>query len=302
MTNPPSPPVKELGQFPFYNFYDYIRDNQLKYKQLAFEKELMTQFTCPLEGRMQAMWSHHNYFVYVLEGKKIWHTPTGSHELTKGTCVFVRKGANIVEQFFDAEFCILLFFVSDEFICETLRPLTLKAPPTIEKHQPVFAVQADATITAFMHAMLPYFTQNPQPEKTLLELKFRELLLNVAHNPHNREAISYFRSLLNEPAAVSLRKIMEDNFPYNLKLEQYAQLCNRSLSAFKRDFQKIYGQTPGKWLLERRLAHAKMLLMKADLSVSEIAYDSGFENLSHFSRAFREHFGAPPVAFRQKMG
>ena len=299
MTNPPS--VKEFGHLPLYNFYDLIRDNHLKYKQLACEEELMTQFTCPLEGRLQAMWSHHNYFVYVLEGKKIWHTPYGSHELTKGTFVFVRKGANIVEQFFDAEFCIILFFVSDEFICETLRPLASKTLKNNDKHSPVISVQNDATISAFMHAMLPYFTQNPPPNKALLELKFRELLLNVAHNPHNREALSYFCSLLHEPASVSLRKTMEDNFAYNLKLEEYAQLCNRSLSAFKRDFQKTYGQSPGKWLLERRLAHAKMLLSNSNLPVSEIAYDCGFENLSHFSRAFREHFGAPPISFRQKV-
>lgn len=295
-----SPPVKEFGQYPFYNFYEHIRESPLKYKQLACEEQLMTQFSCPLEGRLQTMWSHHNYFVYVLEGKKIWHTPYGSHELTKGSCLFVRKGANIVEQFFDSEFCLLVFFMSDEFILETLRPLASRTLKYNAKHAPVIPVQTDATLAAFMHAMLPYFTQNPQPEKALLELKFRELLLNVAHNPHNREALSYFCSLLHEPASVSLRKIMEDNFAYNLKLEEYAQLCNRSLSAFKRDFQKTYGQPPGKWLLERRLAHAKMLLLNTNISISEIAYDCGFENLSHFSRAFREHFGAPPISFRRQ--
>ncbi len=298
MTIPP--PVNEFGQYSFYNFYETIRESPLKYKQLAYEEQLMTQFTCPLEGRLQAIWSQHNYFVYVLEGKKIWHTSDGSHEVTKGSCLFVRKGANIIEQFFDAEFCLLVFFVSDEFICETLRPLASKTLKNNEKHAPVIPVQTDATIVAFMHAMLPYFTQSPQPNKALLELKFRELLLNVAHNPHNREALSYFCSLLHEPASVSLRKIMEDNFSYNLKLEEYAQLCNRSLSAFKRDFQKIYGQPPGKWLLERRLAHAKMLLVNSNISVSEIAYDCGFENLSHFSRAFREYFGAPPISFRRQ--
>lgn len=295
-----NPSIKEFGHLPLYNFYEIFRDNPLTYQQLACEELLLAEFTCPLEGRIQAMWSHHNYFVYVLEGKKVWHTPYGAHELTKNTCVFVRKGANIVEQFFDAKFCVLLFFMPDEFICETLRPLDFKPLRAIEKHAPVIAVRTDVTLAAFMQAMFPYFARVPQPDKSLIQLKFRELLLNVADNPHNIEALSYFCSLLNEPAAVSLRKIMEDNFCYNLGLEEYARLCNRSLSAFKRDFQKIYNTSPGKWLLERRLAHAKMLLMNPHLSVSEVAYDSGFENLSHFSRAFREQFGASPVAFRQQ--
>ena len=293
-------PVKEFGHLPLYNFYEVILSDTRRYRQLMCDELLLTEFTCPLEGRVQAMWSQHNYFVYVLEGKKVWHTPYGAHELTKDTCVFVRKGASIVEQFFDAEFCVLVFFMSDEFICDTLRPLALKQLKTGEKHAPVIPVQTDDTLAAFMHAMLPYFARHPQPDKSLIQLKFRELLLNVADNRRNLEALSYFCSLLHEPAAVSLRKIMEDNFCYNLKLEQYAQLCQRSLSAFKRDFQKTYGQPPGKWLLERRLEHARLLMRNAGLSISEIAYDCGFENLSHFSRAFRDRFGASPAAFRQQ--
>lgn len=296
-----NPPVKEFGQFPLYNFYEAVRGDPHRNRQLMCDELLMTEFTCPLEGRIQALWSHHNYFVYVLEGKKIWHTPSRAFELTKGSCVFVRKGASIVEQFFDAEFCGLIFFIPDDFICETLRPLEVKPLKSADTHAPVIPVQTDEILAAFMHAMLPYFTRSPKPDKSLLQLKFRELLLNVADNRHNLEALSYFCSLLHEPAAVSLRKIMEDNFCYNLKLEEYAQLCNRSLSAFKRDFQKTYDQPPGKWLLERRLAHARLLLMNANLSVSEVAYDSGFENFSHFSRAFRQHFGTPPATYRQQV-
>lgn len=295
-----NPPVKEFGQLPFYNFYESVRDDPRRYRQLAFDELLMTEFSCPLEGRMQALWSQHNYFVYVLEGKKVWHTPYGKFELTKNACVFVRKGANIVEQFFDAEFCVLIFFMSDEFICDTLRPLAVQPIKSGEKHAPVIPVQTDDTLAAYMHAMLPYFSRNPKPDKSLLQLKFRELLLNVVDNRQNLEAISYFCSLLHEPTAVSLRKIMEDNFCYNLKLEEYAQLSKRSLSAFKRDFQKVYAQSPGKWLLERRLEHARLLMRNAGLSISEIAYDSGFENLSHFSRSFRERFGVSPAAFRQQ--
>ncbi len=293
-----SVPNGDYSQYPLYNFYESIRLDRERYRQLTCDALLMTEFTCPLEGRMQALWSQHNYFVYVLEGKKVWHTPQGSYELDKNSCLFVRKGASIVEQFFDAEFCVVLFFIPDEFICETLRPRAASMPRSQEKYPPVMSVELNDILLAFMHSMIPYFSRNPQPDKSLLELKFRELLLNVVENRRNQEVLSYFCSLLHEPAAVSLRKIMEDNFCYNLKLEEYAQLCNRSLSAFKRDFQKVYGTPPGKWLLERRLAHARLLLLNADTAVSEVAYDSGFENLSHFSRAFREHFGQSPAAFR----
>ncbi len=96
-----------------------------------------------------------------------------------------------------------------------------------------------------------------------------------------------------------LGQFPEENFHSNLGLDEFARLCGRSLSAFKRDFEELYNTTPGRWLLNRRLQHARLLIGSSSLSVSEIAFECGFENNSHFSRAFKEHFGAAPVNFRQ---
>ncbi len=92
---------------------------------------------------------------------------------------------------------------------------------------------------------------------------------------------------------------MEDNFTFNLKLEEFARLSNRSLSAFKRDFQKVFNNTPGKWLMEKRLNHAMHLLTNQKKTVSEASFEAGFENQSHFSRAFRNHFGFAPATMKQ---
>lgn len=108
-------------------------------------------------------------------------------------------------------------------------------------------------------------------------------------------------TLLNEPQSVSLQRVMNDNYCFNLKLEQYAALCNRSLSAFKRDFEKSFQCTPGKWLLEKRLQHAIHLLTNTGKNVGETAFESGFENPSHFSRSFKERFGMPPAVVKQKI-
>jgi AraC-like DNA-binding protein len=92
---------------------------------------------------------------------------------------------------------------------------------------------------------------------------------------------------------------MEENYCFNLKMEEYAQLSNRSLSTFKRDFQKIYKTVPGKWLLEQRLNHAWRLLSASHKTISETTFESGFENISHFSRSFKKRFGVTPSAFKQ---
>lgn len=94
---------------------------------------------------------------------------------------------------------------------------------------------------------------------------------------------------------------MEANFRFNLSLDEYAALCHRSLSSFKRDFRQRYEEPPGKWLVRKRLGYAAALLQTTKLSVTEIAFESGFEDGSHFSRAFKERFQRPPSDYRRSL-
>jgi AraC-like DNA-binding protein len=92
---------------------------------------------------------------------------------------------------------------------------------------------------------------------------------------------------------------METNYPYNLGIEAYARLTNRSVSSFKRDFQSIFKTTPGRWLIEKKINHAKKLLLERDDSIASIAFDSGFESTPHFSRVFKQKTGITPMEFRK---
>ena len=261
---------------------------------------MVTLYNCPLKSKYEDTWSQHNYIVYVMEGRKIWHTAHGSYDLQKGSCVFVRKGACIIEQFFDATFCLVMFFLPDDFITEVLKTKTSPIYTPGEKYEPVIGIDSNDTLAVFMGSMMAHFGSGGfEPDRSLIELKFRELILTLAGNARNSQLLSYFSSLLHEPISVSLQRLMDNNFCFNLKLEQFAQLSNRSLSAFKRDFQKQFDTTPGKWLMEKRLLHARNLLAKSGKTVSEVSFESGFENPSHFSRAFRARFGATPVTLKR---
>ena len=93
--------------------------------------------------------------------------------------------------------------------------------------------------------------------------------------------------------AISVSEIMESNFRFNLSLEEYARLCHRSLSSFKRDFQTTFQEPPGKRLLRKRLEYSAALLRTSKMNVTEIAFESGFEDVSHFSRVFKERLSVP---------
>ncbi len=289
------------------NFQERVLTYPQYCKQFSCGDSLITIFNCPPEARLMKdkfadLWSHENYIFYVLEGKKVWHTAHGSYEISEGSCVLVRKGACILEQFFDIGFCLVLFFIPDQFICETLRSRSVPiANTSSQQYSSVIPIDVTETLRSFFVSMYAYFAGTSAPDQSLLELKFRELILNIADNRDNAELLSYFCSIMNEPQSVSLERVMHDNYCFNLKHEQYAALCNRSLSAFKRDFQKQFNTTPGKWLLEKRLQQSMALLKNRGRSVAEAAFESGFENSSHFSRSFKQRFGMSPMEARQTL-
>jgi AraC-like DNA-binding protein len=286
------------------NFQERLLNYPQYCRQFSCRDSLITIFNCPAEARLMQnkfsdLWSRENYIFFVLEGKKVWHTAHGSYQISAGDCVLVRKGACILEQFFDIGFCLVLFFIPDEFICDTLKSRSEPITKTNEKYEPVIRLQTTDTLKSFFVSMYAYFSGTNAPDKSLLELKFRELILNIVDNGNNVQALSYFCSLMSEPHSVSLERTMNDNYCFNLSLEQYAVLCNRSLSAFKRDFQKHFNSNPGKWLLEKRLQQALLLLLHQGKTVAEAAFESGFQNVSHFSRCFKVRFGNSPAAAKQ---
>jgi AraC-like DNA-binding protein len=164
---------------------------------------------------------------------------------------------------------------------------------------PALRLNNDVMLSAYFQSMLAYFANNEQPAPSLLRLKLKELIASILLGRTNPTLAAYLRSLAGT-AVISLSGIMESNFRYNLSLEEFAELCNRSLSSFKRDFQEVYHEAPGKWLLKRRLEYAATLLRRGELNVSQVAFESGFEDLSHFSKTFKDRFGVSPASYRTK--
>ncbi len=286
------------------NFLERVLQHPQYYRQFNCGASLITAFNCPMEARLMKtrfadLWTEYNCLFYVIDGQKIWHTARGVYDIQKDSCVFVRKGGFILEQLMDRGFCVMLFFIPDDFICDTLRTKSKPLLQYEQQYEPVMLLESSETLKAFFLSMSSYFAATKDPDAALLELKFKELVLNIADNPLNRELLSYFCSLMHEPQAILLQRVMEDNFCYNLKLEVYAQLSNRSLSAFKRDFEKYFHSSPGKWLLEKRLEHAMHLINQYGKTVSEAAFESGFQSPSHFSRVFKIRFGKAPAALKK---
>jgi AraC-like DNA-binding protein len=81
-------------------------------------------------------------------------------------------------------------------------------------------------------------------------------------------------------------------------MDQFALLCDMSLSTFKREFKKAYNSSPATYIRERKIEKAKALLTTTDLLIQEIGYNCGFQDLSTFSHTFQKVSGKSPSEFR----
>ena len=87
----------------------------------------------------------------------------------------------------------------------------------------------------------------------------------------------------------------------SLTIEALAQLAGMSVSAFHRCFRERMGCAPGAYLLDVRFANIAHRLLESEDSVTEIAYSSGFNNISNFNRQFLQRFACSPRDYRKKM-
>ncbi|CAB3628765.1 helix-turn-helix domain-containing protein [Achromobacter pestifer] len=86
----------------------------------------------------------------------------------------------------------------------------------------------------------------------------------------------------------------------NVSISDVAQGCGLSRSYFIKAFRQTAGTTPHRWLLEHRVDKAKILLLKSDQSVADIARDCGFSDQAHLTRLFASTIGVPPAAWRRQ--
>jgi AraC-like DNA-binding protein len=283
------------------NLYEDIKSKN-HYNKFEIGGLLFAEYKCPLEEKFVGIWTHTDYLVHVVSGKKTWHTTEGSFAAEAGQSLYFKKGAAIVEQFFNEEFCLLLFFVPDDFIRSVVKEYAGEPDTAFEKtasDESTIRVSSDIALEVFFQSMMTYFSGMERPSEALLRLKLKELILGILVSKKNPKLSAYFNSIGNNEAP-SVSEIMESNFRYNLSLENFAELCHRSLSSFKRDFQKLYNVSPGKWLVNKRLDYSTVLLKNNQLNISQVVFECGFEDLSHFSRAFKSKFGVSPTQFRQQ--
>ena len=144
-----------------------------------------------------------------------------------------------------------------------------------------------------LSSLIPYFDVKEQFPETVASLKIEEALTILRTIDREVDSIlAYF----DEPGKVELTKFMESHYMFNLALEKFGYLTGRSLSTFNRDFRKTFQSTPQKWLTRKRLELAHHQIAQQGRRPVDVYLEVGFEDLSHFSYAFKKEFGYIPTS------
>lgn len=281
------------------NLQDFILESKL-FKTFYIDDLLFVEYKCLVNEEQSNIWTHHNYFAYVFGGQKKWKTAKGEYLVSSGEAIFVKKGANMVYQYFEEPFFVLFIFLPDQFIRDTIRKYP-ECRPTLTNQTPVIdsviPLTLNEVLNTFFQSLFSYFLPSKPPSKAVLKLKMEELILNVFSQPENQALKQCFSKVMNVQKT-NLEELMKTHFTYPFSIKDYARLSARSLSTFRRDFKATFHTTPSKWLIKERLAYSKLLVETTSKSINEIIYESGFKNRSHFMRLFKEAFGYSPKQFQ----
>ena len=284
------------------NVYDFLKYQPETYKQFVCKDLLIAYYDCPQARRREEIFSHHSYITFVVRGSKRFYRQGKTWTLLKGSLEFVKKGAFIQELYLAEGFRALTCYIPDAYLQQLIRNFRQfyrGKPIGNQSTESVIELVVDETATGFIQTFLHLFESATPPTEDILEERFREFFYTLLINPANQALVAYLTSLTDRPR-ISLYEVLEANYMYHLSLCEYAQIANRSLATFKREFKSLFNTTPAQWLIQKRLDYALALLNTTEKSISDIVFDSGFENGSHFSRVFKDKFGLSPLHYRKQ--
>jgi len=178
-------------------------------------------------------------------------------------------------------------------------PLLLRKPKNIISNKSSEKINNDFLIQKYIEGLLFYFENPSLINEDILILKVREIILLLSQT-QNAESIQVILSQLFSPTTYTFKQIIEANLFSQLTIEELSQQNNLSVSSFKREFAKLYNDTPANYIKSRKLEKAAELLQVSDQRITEIAFDCGFNDLANFTKSFTSKYSVSPTNYRQK--
>jgi AraC-like DNA-binding protein len=239
------------------------------------------------------------FFLFLTTGVLEGYDGYKKYTLKPGECCMVLKNhlARYNKQKVDNQFEKVVVVFDDAFLKRFQGKNKITFGKEAATQDAFILINKNKLIPAFLSSLKLYFNEQGRVDETFAEVKREELLLILLQtNPEIADVLFDFGA----PEKINLEAFMNHNFRFNVNIQRFAYLTGRSLTSFKEDFKRIFNETPSRWLTKKRLQEAYFLIDKKGQKPSEVYLEAGFEDLSHFSFAFKKLFGIPPSQLSER--
>lgn len=279
-----------------------LEHKSIKYKdKVVFEKIVMsTRFR-----RVPKLFAEDEAcFLFLTKGAFNFRTPTNLIEFREGDGMLSKCGNYLIEEVTinpDSQLQTLsaigAFFypamVKQFFQADLSLPAFQQTPDTAK-------ISIEPLMKSFVDGIDYLLDHQELADENMIVNKLKELLLLLSKS-EKAASIHAFVASLFVPQEYNFNTIIQQNVFTNLSLDELAFLCNMSLATFKRRFTEHYGQSPAKYILNLKLERAAHVLHLPGKSIADIAFECGFDSVSHFDKVFKKQYGKTPTAYRAEL-
>ena len=185
-------------------------------------------------------------------------------------------------------------------IYERELPLLLQRPRNTVSNLSSEKINNNFLIQKYIEGLLFYFENPSLVNDDILILKLKEIILLLSQT-QNAEAIQVILSQLFSPATYTFKQIIEAHLFLQVGIDELARKTNLSVSSFKREFTKLYNDSPANYIKTQRLEKAAGLLLASDNRITDIALDCGFNDLANFTKSFHDKYNVTPTNYRLQL-
>ncbi len=242
-------------------------------------------------------------FIFVIEGSGSVLSPTEMVQINSQEAVLLKCGnylgkIHISEE--NTNYHTMVIHLLPEVLKEIYAnetPSFLKQGPENDVSTELPTIKGNSLLIKYIDSILFYFENPDLATEELLILKIKELFMLLMHTK-NAPDVKRILSQLFSPQSYSIREVVESHLYDDISVTELAMLSNHSLSSFKRKFKEIYKESTASYLKNKKLEKAADILLGSTKNISSICYDSGFNDVAHFSRSFKKKYGLSPSEYR----
>jgi len=233
--------------------------------------------------------------VYVVSGKVSVTTYDGNEiNITNDEMLFMPRDSYVISDYLNngKNMEVFLLFFGQDIVMEFLDRKIQKST----KQSTICKLEVTDNIRNYLLNIEKMQLDNPN-NKALLKLKLLEFLHLIDDHENFKQTLE--ASEVGKQTR-DIESFMLAHYDKNMTVADFASLSGRSLSTFNREFKKKHHTTPKQWLIEKKMHKAKELLEEGN-TVTQSAFDVGYNNVSNFIKAYKSIYHETPKTMQKNL-